>query len=174
MAQSKSHKTRIFNYLRQNSTFRVKTLWLPLHILPSILFPTLKKLHSQKRRILVQGCQIYRLVATCQQVATNLSISSSCNRSVKMRLVITCHLQNGYNLFKQLAASLWITSFENQLATSLLTISNRFVATSCRKPYERILISACCYNSVARCQQTCGNLGVFSYVYFFLLPVVLD
>ena len=39
---------------------------------------------------------------------------------VKIRLVATCHLQTCYNLLKQLAASLWIASFDNQLATSLL------------------------------------------------------
>ena len=49
-------------------------------------------------------------VAICQQVATNLSISSSCNKSVKIRLVATCHFQTCYNLLKQLVASLWITS----------------------------------------------------------------
>ena len=45
-------------------------------------------------------------VATCQQIATNLSVSSNCNKSVKVRLVATCHLQTCYNLLKQLAASL--------------------------------------------------------------------
>ena len=71
--------------------------------------------------------QFYRLLATCQQTATNLSISSSCNKSVKIRLVAACHLQTRYNLLKQLEASLWITSFDNQLATSLLTTCNRLV-----------------------------------------------
>ena len=33
-------------------------------------------------------------------------ISSSCNKCVKIRLVVTCHLQTCYNLLKQLAASL--------------------------------------------------------------------
>ena len=65
--------------------------------------------------------QCYRLVAT------NLSISSSSNKSVKIRLVATCHLQTCYNLLKQLAANLWITSFDNQLATSLLTTCNKLV-----------------------------------------------
>ena len=37
------------------------------------------------------------------------------------RLVATCHLHACYNLLKQLAASLWMTGFDNQLATSLLT-----------------------------------------------------
>ena len=62
-------------------------------------------------------------------LATDLSIS--CNKlvnfikSVKIRLVATCHLQTCYNLLKQLAASLWITSFDNQLATSLFTTWSR-------------------------------------------------
>ena len=46
--------------------------------------------------------------------------------------------------------SQWITSFDNQLATNLLT-------TSCRKPCERILESTCC-----RFQQTCWNLRVLN------------
>ena len=53
-------------------------------------------------KIALQSCfklsVLYQLVAICQQVATNLSISSSCNKSVKImlvqpiicRLVITC------------------------------------------------------------------------------------
>ena len=50
----------------------------------------------------------------------------------------------------------------NQLATSLSTTYNRLVVTSCRKPCERILISACCNKLlIARCQQTCYNLHVF-------------
>ena len=55
-----------------------------------------------------------------------------------------CYLQTSYNLLKQLAASLLITSLDNQLGTSLLTTCNRLVITSCRKPCEHILISACC------------------------------
>ena len=42
--------------------------------------------HNQKRDGLVTSCQFYQLVATCQQVVTNLSISSSCNKSVKIML----------------------------------------------------------------------------------------
>ena len=74
-------------------------------------------LHIQKRHTLVFKMSI----------ATNLSISSSCNKSVKIRLVIACHLQTCYNLLKQLAASLWIKNFDDQLATSLLTICNKLV-----------------------------------------------
>ena len=52
-----------------------------------------------------------RLFASCQfhQVACNN------NKSVKIRLVQTCHLQT----LKQLAARLWITIFDNQLVTRL-------------------------------------------------------
>ena len=38
-----------------------------------------------------KSCQFYRLVVTCQQVVTNLSISSSCDKSVKIKLVVTCY-----------------------------------------------------------------------------------
>ena len=74
------------------------------------------------------------------------NLSTSWNKLVNIvakLLVATYHLQTCYNLLKQLAESLWITSFYNQLATSLLTTCNRLVVKSCRKPYERILISAC-------------------------------
>ena len=71
--------------------------------------------YSWKRHRLVERCQFYRLVATCQFQ------QSSC------RLVATCHLQTRYNLLKQLAASLWITSFDNKLAANLLTACNRLV-----------------------------------------------
>ena len=47
--------------------------------------------HSQKRYRLVASCQFYRLVETCQEVATSWSISSSCNKYVKIRLVATFH-----------------------------------------------------------------------------------
>ena len=52
----------------------------------------------------------HRLFNNLQQ---NLSISSICNRSVEIKLVATCHLQTRYNLLKQLAAGMWITSFDN-------------------------------------------------------------
>ena len=42
-------------------------------------------------------------------------------------VTITGHLQTCCNLLKQLAASLWITSFDNQLASSLFTTCNRLV-----------------------------------------------
>ena len=60
------------------------------------------------------------------QAATSLLKSGSL-QLVICRLVATCHLQTCYNLLKQLAASLWITSFDNQLATSLLTTCNRII-----------------------------------------------
>ena len=61
----------------------------PLFIDPIVL---LLCHHSQKRHRPVASCQFYRLFASCQKVATNLSISSSCNKSVKIRLVATCDL----------------------------------------------------------------------------------
>ena len=44
---------------------------------------------------------------------------------ILMMSVISGHVY--YNLSKQLAARLWITSFDNQLATRLLTTCNRLV-----------------------------------------------
>ena len=71
---------------------------------------------------LIASSQFFRFL---QQISTNLSILSSCKMSVQIRLFVTFHLQTCYNLLKQLAASLWMISFDNQLATSLLTTCNR-------------------------------------------------
>ena len=72
------------------------------------------------------GCQFYRLVATGQQIAKTRQYHQVATRVLKTSCCkIVCHLQTYYNLMKQVAASLWITSFENQLATSLLTDYNR-------------------------------------------------
>ena len=65
------------------------------------------------------------ILPACCNLSANFSISSSCHKSVKIRLVTTCCLQTCYNLLKQLAANLLITSFDNQPATSLLTTCKR-------------------------------------------------
>ena len=91
-------------------------------------FGVLFNIWSPIKLLCTQTCwpQIY------QQQAINSSISSSCNKSVKIRLATTCPLQNCYDLLlKQLEASQWITSFDNQLATR------------CRKSRKRIIISTC-------------------------------
>ena len=85
-------------------------------------FKYIRRRH-QKRRL--ESCHLFLLVATCPKVATNLSNSSSCNKSVKGSLVADCHFQTCYNFSKELVACLWITSFDSQLATSLLTTCNR-------------------------------------------------
>ena len=121
-------------------------------------------LHSQKRHRIVASCQFYRLVATCQQVATSLSILSSCNRSVEIRLVATCHLQTCYNLSKQLATSLLITTLDNQLATSLLTNCNRLVANKLSQAMRTHPDIGLLQQVVVRCQQTRCNLRVFGCV----------
>ena len=130
-------------------------------LLEMLIFLLSFQVHIQKRHRLVARCEFYWLVATCRPVKTSVSISSSCNKSVKIRLVTTCHLQITCNLVKQLATSLLITSYNNELATSLLTICNRLVLISCRKPCKRILILACRNKLFARSPQTCCNLCVF-------------
>ena len=105
--------------------------------------------------------QFYGLVATCQQVATNLSISSTFNKSVNIRFFATCHLQTCYNLLKQLAAGVWITSFDNQSATSLLTTCNR---PSCEK-------AAASHANASRylLDHDVINVHVFAWVNWILL-----
>ena len=85
----------------------------------------------------VASCQLHRLVAICQQVATSLSISSSCNKSVKIRLVATCHLQNCYNLlnFIKLQQACW------QLATDLMFL--QAVASHANASLYRLVETTC-------------------------------
>ena len=74
-------------------------------------------------------CKLY-ILPTCCNLSTrcnSLSILSSCKKSVKIRLVAICHLQTCYNLLKQFAESLLITSLDNQFATSLLKTCDRLV-----------------------------------------------
>ena len=114
-------------------------------------------IHSQKGHMLVASCQFYRLVVTCQQVATNLSLSS------------TCHLHTCYNLLIQLPRSLLMTNFDNQRATSLLTTSNKLacwqlatdffsqaVASHANASWYRLVVTIL-ISVVVRCQQTCWH-----------------
>ena len=95
------------------------------------------------------SCQCYRLVAIYQQVATNLSISSSCNKSVK--IYKAC-----FNVLKQLVASMWIKSHDDELAASLLIICNRqliiYKLSQTMQTHPDIGLLT---KSVARSQQTC-------------------
>ena len=79
---------------------------------------------------LFESCQFYRSVVTCHVVATNLSISSSCNQSVKImhctfKKIVICRLLQ--LVVKQLVARLWIKRFDSELATSLFTNCCRLV-----------------------------------------------
>ena len=91
---------------------------------------------SQKRYRLIANCQFYRLVATFQQVATRFSISSSCNKPVKISLML-----------KQLATSLLITSLDNHLATSLSwQLAKDLSSTSCHRlntSWYRLVVTSC-------------------------------
>ena len=110
------------------------------------------------KSITPQTCRKLSILPVCynlSQAATDLSISLSCNKSVKIRLVLTCHLQTCYNyLLKQLAASPWITSFDNQLETSLLTTCNRLVV-----------------NKLSQAMQTHPDVGLFIASLLQLLAV---
>ena len=121
-------------------------------------------LHSQKCDRLVAICQFYRLLANCWEVATRLSTSSSCNKLVKVRLAATCDLETCYSLLKQLASSLWITSFENKLATSQLTTCNRLVVNKLSQAMQTHPDVGLLKQVVNRCQQTCFNRCVFGCV----------
>ena len=86
-------------------------------------------------------------------------MSTICNKLVnfiKIRLVTTCHLQTYNKLSKQLVGSLWITSSDNQLATSLLTTCNRLVINKLSQdmrthPDIGLLMTRCLYRLAATC-----------------------
>ena len=70
-------------------------------------------------------CKLY-IFPVCFNLSTNCNELVNFIKLQQIRLVAICHLQTCYNLLKQLAASRWITSFDNQFATSLLTTFNNF------------------------------------------------
>ena len=69
-------------------------------------------------------CQFCQLVVTCQQVATKLSISSSCNKSVKIRLETMCSKPMDSKFWQSICNKL----FENLQQTN--------VSASCFKTRE--------------------------------------
>ena len=127
--------------LHINSIVKEKTVqWKHFRIVltvPCLIPDTQPRLDTQPQTY----CKLSILPA-CQQLPTSLSISSSCKKSVKIRLVANCHLQTCK--LKQVAINLQQFCWNNQLATNLLSTCNWLVVTSCRKPSKRILISACC------------------------------
>ena len=69
------------------------------------------------------------LMKICPEVASSLLASSGYINSVKISLNSTYNIckRAVSKLAKQLASSLWIKNLDNQLASSLLTTSNRLV-----------------------------------------------
>ena len=125
---------------------------------------TVKDSFTMKFLFVMECClrrTFYQLVSSCEQVATILSILSSCNKYVKIRIVATCHLQTCCTLLKQLVASLWITSFYNQLATNLLTTCNRLVINKLSQTMRThpdiglLLVTSCCTISTNLLQLAC-------------------
>ena len=92
---------------------------------------------------------------TCSKwsiLPTSCNLSTSCN---KIKLVATCHLQTCYNFLKQLATSLSMESYNNQLATTLLT--------TCNKSLDD-LQQTCCHKllqDINRLVTTCAILAVY-------------
>ena len=79
-------------------------------------------IHSQKCHRLFSCCQFYRLFATCQPVSTNLLISLSCYKFVKIKLRATCHLHP----CGQQALARRANAFLNKLLQDML---NKFFVT---------------------------------------------
>ena len=101
--------------------------------------------HSQKR---------HKLAASYQQVAASPLTSSSCSKSVKIRLVATWCL-------KQLASSLWIKSL-NYVSTCSKPVDN--LQQTCYHQAGASDVNASWYqlddSKVTSLQQTCCNLRV--------------
>ena len=118
---------------------------------------TVKDSFTMKFLVVIECC----LRRTFYQVATILSILSSCNKYVKIRIVATCHFQTCCTLLKQFLASLWITSFDNQLATNLLTTCNRLVINKLSQTMRThpdiglLLVTSCCKISTNLLQLAC-------------------
>ena len=96
--------------------------------------------------------------AACQQVAQACQFHYVAASLLRSGLIVaTCHLHN---------KPVEIINFQQvcrQLVTSLLTNCDRLVVKSCRKPCERILISACCnklLQDVNRLVRTCAFLAM--------------
>ena len=86
---------------------------------------------------------------------------------VQIKLVLSCHLQTCCSLLEQLqfASSLWITSFDNQLAKSLWRTLNRPVVNKLSQTMPKSSDVRLVQQVVAQRQQTCCNLHIFSCVY---------
>ena len=90
------------------------------------------------------------------------NLSTSCNKLVNfMNVQQVCLNQACYNLsfadLLQLAASLWITSFDTQLASCLLKTCSRLVNN---KLSQVMRAHAAIGLLITRCQQICCNLRV--------------
>ena len=100
-------------------------------------------------------------------------------QSVKIKLVVTCHFQIGYNLLKQLAASLCLTRFDNQLAinksvdNSQLTCPQQAVVHHANASRHQLDDNT----YVARFSKTDAFLAVFlvenTYLTSMVLPLTL-
>ena len=111
-------------------------------------------------------CKLSILLACCNLLTScNKQISSS-YKLVKIRLVATCHQQTCYNLLKQLASSMWITSFDKSVRTTcnklvgptmLLQVVNKLVATCA-------FLAAYCVTCFA-----CLSPGSFYLATFYLI-----
>ena len=74
-------------------------------------------------KLIVKTCYPQACCKMFQQVEIMLQVA----KSLKIGLFATCQLETWYNLLKQVVASPWKTSYDNQLATGMLTTCNRLV-----------------------------------------------
>ena len=102
-----------------------------------------KIMHSQKRHRLVASCKFHQL----EQLVNKLQQNCQFHQAVTSHSLTaaSCHLQACYNLLKQFAASLRITNFDNQLATSLLTTCNKSVDNLQQTCRQQAVTSRTCH-----------------------------
>ena len=93
-------------------------------------------------------------LTTCNSNVNFIKLQQVCQSQFCCNLSFA---ETWYNLLKQLAASLWITSFDNQLAVTLLTTCNRLVVNKLSQAMRTHPDIGLLIQFFARCQQTCCN-----------------
>ena len=89
----------------------------------------------------------FKILSTMQSVHF-IKLQQACQNQA-------CYLQRCHNMLKQLAASLWITSFDNQHATSVFTTCSRFFVNKLSQAMQTHPDMSLLTKSASRSQHNC-------------------
>ena len=89
-------------------------------------------------------------LTTCNKLVNFIELQQACESQACCNLSFA---ETWYNLLKQLVASLWITSFDNQLAITLLTTCNRIDINKLSQAMRTYPDIGLLIQSFARCHQ---------------------